>query len=291
MAKLIFGCGYLGTRVARRWRETGEQVFVVTRSPQRAAQLAAIGLTPWVADVLRPESLGDLPRAETVLYAIGYDRTSGVSREQLYVGGLRAALSALPADTGRLIYVSSTGVYGQADGGWVDEESNCEPTREGGRACLAAENLLNAHPLGQRAIVLRMAGLYGPGRVPNMADIRAGRPIAVAADGYLNLIHVDDAAGIVLTAEQRAAPPRTYLVSDGHAVERRAYYQELAKLLGAPPPQVRRAPADSPAAKRAAGDKRIRNARLLAELGVTLRYPSYRQGLAAILRAENIETD
>jgi len=283
MSKLIFGCGYLGGRVARLWRRSGHEVFVVTRSKDRARALSAEGYRAIVADVLRPETLVELPTVDTVLYAIGYDRRSSASIRQVYVDGLRAALSALPSTTGKFIYVSSTGVYGQSHGETVDEGSPCEPTREGGRACLAAEAMLAADRLGSRGIVLRMAGMYGPGRIPNVEEIRGGRPLAVPASGCLNLIHVDDAARLVLAADEKAPSPRTFLVSDGHPVERREYYTELARLLGVEAPEFVSPPADDPAAVRSSTDKRVNNARMARELAVRLDYPSYREGLAAVL--------
>ncbi len=178
MAKLIVGCGYLGSRVARRWRDAGDEVFVVTRSDEHARRFAEQGLRPIVADVLRAETLVALPAADTVLYAVGYDRTAGASIHDVYVSGLQAVLNALPERTGRFLYASSSGVYGQSQGESVDENSPTTPTREGGRACLAAEQALAAHPFGPRAIVLRFAGLYGPGRIPQAGAIRHGQPVA-----------------------------------------------------------------------------------------------------------------
>ena len=286
MSKLIFGCGYLGRRVARSWRDAGHEVFVVTRSAERAKEFSHSGYRPIVADVLRPASLMNLPLVETILYAVGHDRAAGHSIRDVFVGGLQAVLDALPDDSSKLIYISSTGVYGQSHGEWVDELSPCEPHREGGRACLEAERTLAAHRLGKRSIVLRMAGLYGPGRIPRAVELRAGDPIAAPTEGVLNLIHVDDGASVVLAANLRAPLPRLYAVSDGHPVERRAYFEELARLLDASAPRFEPPPADAPAAMRAVADKRVKNARLLAELGVTLAYPSYRDGLAAIVAAD-----
>jgi nucleoside-diphosphate-sugar epimerase len=137
--------------------------------------------------------------------------------------------------------------------------------------------------MAAHAVVLRLAGLYGPGRIPRLADLAEGRPIDAPAEGWLNLIHVDDAAQIVLLAEQRAGTPRTYVVADGHPVQRRDYYAELARLVNAPPPQFVSPPADSPAAQRAASDKRIDPRRMFAELAPVLRYPDFRAGLAAIV--------
>jgi len=287
MSKLIFGCGYLGQRVARRWREAGDEVFVVTRDGERARLFSEQGYRPIVTDVLQPASLANLPIADTVLYAVGHDRSSGVSILDVYVTGLQNVLQALPADTKRLIYVSSTGVYGQSQGEWIDEDSPCEPQREGGRACLAAERALTAHRLGNRAVTLRLAGLYGPGRVPYAGELRQGHPLPAPQHGFLNLIHVDDAVSVVLAAAGRAQIPRTYVVSDGQPVERRAYYEEIARLLHAAPPRFVSPAADSPAATRATGDKRVKNDRMRAELHVRLQFPSYREGLAAIVAHEN----
>jgi nucleoside-diphosphate-sugar epimerase len=284
--KLIFGCGYLGRRVADLWLSEGAEVFAVSRSPDRARALTEAGVKGLVGDVLSPDSLKSLPPTESVVFAIGHDRASKVSIRELYVEGLRNTLLTLPPGVERFIYVSSTGVYGQSDGSWVDEQSNCTPLREGGRACLEAERILQQHPLGASSVVLRMAGIYGPGRIPRRRRLQAGLPIAAPATGFLNLIHVDDAARAVLAAERVPKSPRLVCVSDGNPVVRGEYYGELARLLGAAPPQFMTPPADTPVAQRASSSKRVRNSRLLTELGVRLRYPSYREGLAAIIAAE-----
>src|SRR5262249_48518216 len=108
------------------------------------------------------------------------------------------------------------------------------------------------------------------------------RPIDAPARGWLNLIHVDDAARVVLLAEEHATPPKTFVVSDGVPVQRAEYYTELARLLNAPPPHFIEPPADSPAAQRAASDKRINPRRMFNELRPKLLYPDYRAGLTAI---------
>jgi nucleoside-diphosphate-sugar epimerase len=285
MAKLIFGCGYLGRRLARLWIGQGQTVYAVTRSGEKATLLAAEGIQPIIGDPLA----GPLPiprDIRTVLFAVGYDRDSQSPIQDVYAGGLRRAAELLKEDIGRFIYISTTGVYGSAAGEEVDENTPCQPLRAGGAASLAAENFLNTSKLQSRAVILRLAGIYGPGRIPRAADLVAGRPIDAPAIGWLNLIHVDDAAQIVLLAEQRAPLPRTYVVSDGQPVQRAEYYAELARLLKAPPPRFVDPPASSPAAARAASDKRIAPRRMFAELSPKLQYPSYREGLAAIVAAE-----
>ena len=146
--KIIFGCGYLGRRVADRWRDAGARVSVVTRDAARAERLAEAGLEPLVADVTQPETLRSLGDVSTALFAVGYDRTSPHSIEQVYVDGLAHVLEALPSSTERFIYVSSTGVYGPADDDWVDESTPCLPTRAGGRACLKAGTAIASRSAG-----------------------------------------------------------------------------------------------------------------------------------------------
>ncbi len=289
--KLVIGCGYLGKRVAERWLAAGHEVWVTTRSAQRADEFARQGLRPIVADVLDPASLTNLPAVQSVLYAVGYDRSAGRSIEDVYVDGLRHVLEALPDSPGQFIYISSTGVYGSAQGDWVDEQTPCQPQRAGGRACLAAEKLLAASRWQQRSISLRMAGIYGPDRIPRRQTLLAGEPIAAPAEGYLNLIHVLDAAAVVLSVDQRAQPPGLYCVSDGHPAVRREYYEELARLAGAPPPQFVTPPPDSPAAQRAEANRRVANARMLTDLGMQLEFPSFREGLRAILQGENTKAE
>ncbi|MEC9001863.1 MAG: SDR family oxidoreductase [Planctomycetota bacterium] len=283
MHKLIIGCGYLGHRVARQWQQAGDHVSVLTRSAQRADQLAREGLHPLVGDLTDANSLPEFPACDTILYAVGYDRSSGASIQQVYVEGLKHCLDALPATSGRIIYISSTGVYGQDDGNWVDESSPCHPTRPGGVACLDAETLLKSHPRGVGSLVLRLAGIYGPNRLPRRAAIEAGESLATPADGYLNLVHVEDGVQAILAAESREHLPSLLLVSDGQPVLRGAYFEEMARLLDAPSPVFEPPDPASPAAQRATGNKRISNQRLLKELEISLKYPSFQEGLGSLL--------
>src|SRR5690606_18544469 len=139
---------------------------------------------------------------------------------------------SLPTSVDRAIYISTTGVYGSAGGAWVDEQTPPNPHREGGKASFAAEQVLAAHPLARRSAILRLAGIYGPGRIPYLEQLRAAEPLPVPTEGWLNLIHVDDAAQIViavdawLTARQKDDGPHVFCVSDGVPVARSDYYAE-----------------------------------------------------------------
>jgi nucleoside-diphosphate-sugar epimerase len=351
--RLIFGCGYLGLRAACRWRAAGDAVLAVTRSAQRAPLLQQLGLQPLVADVTRPETLAHLPAADTVLFAVAPDRASGASPDEVVVGGLGNVLRALVPRSGRLVYISTTGVYGDHQGGWVDETTPCEPSREGGRRYLRAESLLRTHAAERLQagaesvewVILRLAGIYGPQRIPNLGQLAVGEPIAAWPERFLNLIHVDDAVEAIHRAASHERPSPLYLVSDGHPVRRREFYQHVAMLWHTPAPRFAEpeaaarsaadaapqragitrphgasrvvvqvpagsvpecAPPDATAANSAAepvsvlgagpggtsrqasaDDRRIDNRLMVHELGVRLRYPSYREGLAAIRAQES----
>lgn len=272
MRRLIVGCGYLGERVGSIWRDAGDEVYATTRGP-RADALSRVGLRPLILDVTRGSALVDLPEVETVVFAVGRDKRSSATMLDIHTTGLRVVLDALPASTGRVIYVSSTGVYGQDAGEWVDEESECEPMTEGGQACVLGERLFLAHARGRDAVVLRLAGLYGPGRVPRLAGVAAGTPIARSPDAYLNLIHLEDAAGAVVSAaDSGPTARRTYVVSDGNPPTLGEYTARLATQLGVASPRFEGG---------SGRGKRVRNTKAVQELGVRLTYPSYREGLAA----------
>ncbi len=289
MAKLIFGCGYLGSRVAQIWLSGGHEVHALTRSGNRAPYLRRRGINPIIGNVAEPGTLTELPEADSVLYSVGFDPRGGYSRRQVQVQGVQSVFDALPSSVQRVIYISTTGVYGQRGGVKVNEDSPTEPTTEGGRAALEAEQLVRAHRLGPRTIIMRLAGLYGPGRIPRRNGLMLGDPVAADPHSFLNLIHVDDAARIVLAAESHAKLPRTYLVSDGNPVRRGDFYRELARLAGAEPPKFI-PPAEGAALNdRGATDKRVSNVRVLRELGVPLVHPTFREGLAASVAVEVAE--
>jgi len=272
---LILGCGYLGRRVAARWVSAKARVVALTR--RNGDALAALGIEHVVGDILDPRSLRLLPAAATVLYAVGLDRTSGKSMRDVYVGGLGHVLDTL-SHCDRFIYVSSTSVYGQTDGRIVDENSPTEPSEESGRIVLEAERLLREKR--PDAIVLRFAGIYGPDRLlRRQSQLRSGEPLAGDAERWLNVIHVDDGADAVLAAESRGATGETFNIADNEPVARRAFYAQLAELAGAPPPVFDNRPEPK------ANNRRVSSAKARAALNWVPRFPTYREGLPAAVRA------
>jgi len=271
---LILGCGYLGIRVARNLLQSGTTVHVLTRSADRARTLAAAGFRPHVGDVMEPSSLEELPQVDSVLHCIGFDRSGTWKKRDVYVEGLRNALEAMGRKSARWVHVSSTSVYGQDDGSVVDEASVTAPAAEGGQICLEAEAALAAfrERTGIATSVLRLAGIYGPGRLLAKAEVlRRGEALSGSGQEWLNLIHVEDAATIAVTVLGRDHPPEGLLVCDDEPVERRRYYTALAQLAAAPAPTFSEAASGT-------RNKRCSNRRLRS-FGFSLSFPTIETGL------------
>ncbi len=290
MRSLIFGCGYLGRRVAASWVNTGHTVFAVTRSEQNANSFLQSGIQPIVGDICEPSTLCELPAVDVVLFAVGFDRNSTRTKQEVVYDGLNNVLAGIDGRCCQLIYTSSTSVYGQSQGEWVDESSDCTPNQSAGQLMLSAEDLvLNRQwtKADTKSTILRLAGIYGPDRMLTRIDsLRAGVAIAGRGDSWLNLIHVDDAAAVVLKCAERdssASVPRSevYNIVDDRPIERREFYTQLAKLVDAPPPAFD----DTRPSERGSGglNKRCSNQRYRIERDWTPIYSSIDTGLPAAL--------
>lgn len=283
MKSLVIGCGYLGCRVAERWLSDGHSVSALTRSAANAKQLGDAGITPIQGDVTDRSSLDALPEADLVLYAVGFDSSADKDRQSVVVDGLSNTLDALEHRAKRLVFISTTSVYGQSNGEWVDESSPTEPDTESARIALAAEKAVSSPSLHQipQVAVLRLSGIYGPGRLLRRIDqLRSGEPMAGSGDAWLNLIHLDDAATAVTLAADRlinteTIDRETFLISDDRPVLRRDYYGTLAELTNSPPPRF-----DPSQSSRIQGTgKRCRNTFAKQEFGWSLRFPTWVEGL------------
>lgn len=280
MRRLIIGCGYVGHRAAGSWSQRGDEITVLTRSPEHAAEFQRLGWHPLLGDVTEPATIANLPAVDTVLYAVGLDRRAGHSQRDVYVGGLRNVLDTPAAQSHRFLYISSTSVYGQETGEWVNESSACEPVTESGRVCLEAEQLLRCEV--PSAIMLRLAGIYGPARlIARVKALRSGEPLRLNPDAWLNLIHVDDAVAAILASDNRATAGSTCLIADDRPNTRRHFYSQVASLVGAAPPTFHEHDLATEELQRL--NKRCSNRRLREDLGVELTFPTTDSGLPASL--------
>lgn len=281
---LIAGCGYAGMRAAQFWQHAGARVTAITRSPSRAAEFAAAGLEPLVLEITDPEPWPTLPAAELVVWSVGYDRSAGHSREAVWLHGLQRFLNRLPPTPNprRILLTSSTSVYGDSAGEDVDERTLPQPEQEGGRACLQAELILQefaAHH-GITAVILRLAGIYGPGRLlRRLDDLRAAIPIAADPDSWLNLVHVDDITTALDFCARHPQPPPLLNIAAAQTATRAAYYQTLAELAGVPAPVFAPAP---PGHSGRAGNRRVVSVER-PRLGLTFRHEDCRSGLTQAL--------
>ena len=261
--------------------EEGHEVFGIRRDISKLAS----GIRAIEGNVARPEALGPAPeRVEYAVFAVGADEASEQAYRRAYLDGLAGFLEWL-ADEGqrprRLVMVSSTSVYGQRRGEHIDEDSPTHPTRFRGETLLASEGLLAAS--GLSTVVVRLGGIYGPGRESLVDRARDGKLQLRAAEHFTNRIHRDDAAGILRYLLFHPSPESLYLGVDDESVEEAELYTWLAKELGAAAPKDE---AESGAAdhRRRVGSKRCSNRRL-RESGYSFRYPTYRDGYAELIRA------
>ncbi len=278
---LSFGHGYSAAALARVLIGQGWRVIGTTRDPARMADIAATGVTP----VLWPGGFGDtLEQATDILVSA----EPGPEGDAL----LAAKGDKIAADAGRfgwVGYLSTTGVYGNRDGGEVDENSDLRPGSPRTLARVGAERDWLALP-GLPVHVFRLAGIYGPGRGP-FAKVRNGTARRIIKPGQMfSRIHVDDIARVLAASIARPNPGRIYNVCDNEPAPPEVVTEEAARLLGVPPPPAEDfASAEMTPMARSfyLESRRVLNRRIREELGVTLAYPTWREGLAAILAAEN----
>ncbi|MEZ3163501.1 NAD-dependent epimerase/dehydratase family protein [Halorubrum sp. RMP-47] len=294
MRVVVVGCGYVGLALAGQLDDRGHAVTGVRRSDAGLDAVDAVG--PEVeavrADATDSESLSDLPDADAVVFAASSGGRGADAAREVYVDGLANVVDeygsrASPPE--RLVYTSSTGVYGDHDGGWVDEETPVEPTTEKTRVLAEAERIATerAAEAGIDGTVVRFAGLYGPDRYRLERYVEG--PVTA---GYINMVHRDDAAGAVRhLLETDRARDRAVLVVDDEPIDKHAFADWLADACGVPRPEKlskdeRIAAGDLSAAaeRRIQTSKRCSNA-LLRDLGYEFAHPTFRSGYRDAVRA------
>jgi nucleoside-diphosphate-sugar epimerase len=281
----IAGCGDIGRRVALQYLEAGASVSALIRSPEKAASLAALGIRILAADLDDPTTLTGLPTAGATLFYFAPPPGGGHLDPRVLNFCTAIATGAEPA---RVIYMSTSGVYGDCGDTVVTEETPALPQTARGKRRLDAETVFRewGHERGVPVIILRVTGIYGPGRLP-VSQITSGQPVLDERIANLtNRIHADDLARVCLAAAERAENGDIFNVSDGHPGTMTEYFNAAADFLGLPRPrQVSREEAQqvmSPLMLSYVSEsRRMDNRKMLEKLGVTLRYPTLTEGLKA----------
>jgi nucleoside-diphosphate-sugar epimerase len=280
----IFGVGFTGEALARAVLADGWQVAGTSRSSEKCARLKALGIDAVPFDrahALAPDALTGTTHL-----------LSSVPPDERGDPVLASAYDAL-ARLGRIAwqgYLSTTGVYGDRAGGWVDERSELRPVGERGQRRVAAEQgwLALGARTGTPTQLFRLPGIYGPGRSP-LDDLRAGTARRIDKPGQVfSRIHVDDIVRVLEASMAKPNPGAVYNVCDDEAAPPQDVIVEAARLLGVePPPAIPFEQAILPPMARSFYDelKRVSNRRIKEELGVRLAYPTYREGLAALARS------
>ena len=275
-ACLIAGCGDTGIRIAKLLVAQGQKVYGLRRS---SAALPA-NIVPIVADLTDPATLHVLPAdIETLVYLPTPPQRTRAAYSQIFRDGLEHLLAALPqaaTTLRRIVFISSSAVYGEHHGAWVDEETECRPLAFNGEILLNTEQWLLQN--FANACVLRFAGIYGPGRMRLIEDVRAQKVrIHAGAVRYTNRIHVDDAAAAVVhVLGLKKVRPIFNVVDDLPAADVEVYDWLADKLGVARPVREDKSPNDT------LGNKRVDNKQLRAS-GFAPQYPNFRAGYAAIL--------
>lgn len=276
-----FGVGQSARALAARLGPSGWDLAGTTRTPDKVAELSAAGFDAFVFDGETPLPAGALGGATHMLISVlpGEGGDVVLARH----GAEIAALKGLEW----LGYLSATSVYGDHDGGWVDEETPVRPSGPRGRRRAEAEQawLKLAQDSGVPAHVFRLAGIYGPENNPLRA-LKAGTAKRIVKPGQrFSRIHVDDIAAVLEASINRPNPGRIYNVADDEAAPPQDVVAHAAELLGVdPPPEISFDAAELSDMARSfyRDNKRVSNARIKEELGVTLTYPTYREGLRAL---------
>jgi nucleoside-diphosphate-sugar epimerase len=280
MRVLIVGCGYVGLPLGARLVAQGHEVFGLRRSAPE--ELRAAGIIPVMADITRPETLAPLPPYyDWIVNCAASGGGTSQDYEKLYLQGTRNLLAWLGVrPPQKFVYTSSTSVYAQNDGSVVAENCPVQPRAPTAQILVKTENLLLAAAAESKcpAVILRVAGIYGPGRGHSFRKFLAGEA-RIEGDGgrFLNMIHRDDLVRVIIAALERGATGEIYNAADDEPVTQLEFFQWLATRLKRPmPPRV----ATDPEAVRKRGltNKRVNNAKLKSELGYEFLYPNFRVG-------------
>ena len=281
----ILGCGHVGLELGRQLAERGHEVIGVRRSDDGVEAIDAAGFDAVQADVTDREALEAVPDVDAIVFAASSGGRGADAAREVYVEGLRTAIRHFgerEQNPDRLVYTSSTGVHGDHDGDWVDEETELDPTTEKTEVLAEAERIALELPTeyGFEGTVARYAGLYGPGRYRLERYLEG--PVT---EGYLNMVHRDDAAGAVrYLLEEDLACGEVVQVVDDEPAPKWTFADWLAEQCGVEqPPKQTKAERLEDGDVSEAGKRRILTSKRcsnekLRDLGYEFAYPTYREG-------------
>ena len=279
---LIAGCGYVGLKAGTLLTQQGHDVFGLRRSWEEKPR----GISPVTGDLLDPETLLNIPDdLDDVVITVSADGFSEERYRAVYldgIGNLLAAVQQQPRDLRRIVFTSSTGVYGQTGGELVTEESISHPAGFSGQVMLEAERQVSN--LTGCGVHLRLGGIYGPGRDRLLRQVVSGEIGIPDTPVFTNRIHRDDAAGAIVHVLSLAAPQEIYNVVDEEAAEYGSLIRWLAVELGLSEPGTI---SDGEVTRSRGGNKRVMATRLVAS-GFRYRYPTYREGYREMIAASNL---
>lgn len=292
MRVLVIGCGYVGLPLAVELAAQGHNVHGVCRSAEAAAEIRRAGINPVVTDITEPTALDALePAFDWIVNTVSSNRGGVEDYRAVYLEGTRRILdwwekwrpaAAEVNSLRKYVYTSSTSVYAQTDGSWVTEESPAEPQSATSQVLVETERLLlNAvSRKGFPAGILRVAGIYGPGRGHWFQQYLRGEA-SLLGDGsrLINMVHRDDVVLAIIAALERGRPGEIYNVADDEPVTQLEFFRWLAGKLTLPMPES--VDIEDAIGKRGLTNKRVSNRKLRLELGCELKYPTFRQGYSA----------
>ncbi|MCD2198544.1 SDR family oxidoreductase [Halobacterium sp. KA-4] len=289
----ILGCGYVGLELGRQLAAAGHDPVGVRRSEAGLAAIRDAGFDAVQADVTDADSLAAVPDVDAAVFAASSGGRGADAAREVYVEGVRTAIEHFgdrEHSPDQFVYTSSTGVYGDHDGDWVDEETPLDPTTEKTKVLVEAERVTRERALefGMDATVVRFAGLYGPDRYRLLRYLDG--PVT---EGYLNMVHQEDAAGVVRFAltDDAAADAEVLLAVDDEPVSKWKFADWLADEAGVDQPEkqtveerLEAGDLSEPAERRLRTSKRCSNDRL-RELGYDFAFPTFREGYRAAVDA------
>lgn len=280
MDVLLAGCGWLGREVARRLLARGDRVTALTRTEKSASSLRESGIEALALDLATPGASRSIPgRYDGIVTLQSASGHGEAAYRRAYLDATLAVLESEGAAGSAFVSVSSTGVFGQTDGSWVDESTPPSPADPTSEVLVKAERLVldrSRHRCVPR--IVRCSGLYGPGRIGTIERVHAGSlALGDGDETWMNFCHRDDAAVAVIAALDRGSPGEIYHASDASPAMRRDVVSWIASRLAIEP--FRRSEPSAPGGRRGA-NRRVNAEATRRELGTVLTYPSFREGLA-----------